>query len=201
LVEEALAYAGLLMIPGLVGGALLGERILRIYGPEFTQGATVLVVLIVANLVMSYQSQLLNTLNALNRPDLSFRVNTLFVVGNLSLNVVFVYLYGWLGAAIATVCSITISAVLAYYYLERIINVGVPVSELGRQSIAAILMGALVYAGVRIENAHVLLGHNVAVLVVLVGGGAAIYFFALICLSARFRTAIEDNLPFDVPTP
>lgn len=58
------------MIPGLVGDVILATRILRIYGDAFTQGH-VLVMLIVANLIVSYQNQLLNALGAIDRPDLS----------------------------------------------------------------------------------------------------------------------------------
>lgn len=199
IVEGSLVYAGLLMIPGLVGGIILGERILRIYGQEFTQGATVLVLLIAANLVMSYQSQLLNTLNALDRPDLSFRVNGLFVICNISLNIIFVYLYGWLGAAVATVCSVSISVGLAYHYLENIIDVAIPVDEISRQGVAALLMGGVVYICLRIERTYTLLGRNIAVLVVLVGSGAAIYVLTLLALSPRFRMTVEDNLPFELP--
>ena len=199
LVEDSLSFGGLFLIPGLFGGALLGERILRIYGPEFTQGATVLTVLIVANLFMGYQNQLLNTLNAIDRPDLSFRVNALFVVANLALNVVLIYLYGWIGAAVATALSVAISLVAAYYMLDSLIDFAIPVVEIGRQWIAALLMGGVVFGALRIENTYHLLGHNATIVVLLVGLGAAVYFALLFGISSKFRTTVERNLPFDVP--
>lgn len=199
LVEEALSYAGLLLIPGLVGGAVLGRRILRIYGEAFTQGWLVLVVLIVANLFMSYQSQLLSTLGAIDRPDLSFRVNAVFVAANVVLNVVLIYQYGWLGAAVATALSVTISLALAYRYLDTLIDVTVPATEIGRQCLAAALMGGVVYGGLWIENSYRLLEHNVLTVAILVGVGAGIYFVALLAISARFRTTVDRNLPFDLP--
>jgi O-antigen/teichoic acid export membrane protein len=199
LVEDALSYAGLLLIPGLVGGALLGERILRIYGGEFTQGATVLVVLIVANLLMSYQNQLINTLSAIDRPDLSFRANALFVLANVTLNVVLVYLYGWLGAAVATALSVVLSLGLSYHYLTTLIDVTVPAGEIGRQCLAAGLMGAVVYGGLAFENTTQLLGHNFLTVVTLVAIGAGTYFVALLAISGRFRATVDRNLPVDVP--
>ncbi len=38
LVEDSLTYGGLLLLPGFVGGGLLGDRLLRIYGPGFVEG-------------------------------------------------------------------------------------------------------------------------------------------------------------------
>lgn len=199
LLEDALSYAGLLLIPGLVGGVILGERILRIYGDEFTQGTVILGILIVAALVRAYQKQLLNTLNAIDRPDLSFRANALFVVVNLSLNVVLIYLYGWLGAAAATVLSVAVSLVVAHRYLRTIVDYAIPYTEIARQWIAAVVMGAIVFGGVQFENTHGVLGHNAATVVLLVGLGAGVYFLTLLGISPRLRTTVARNLPFDLP--
>jgi O-antigen/teichoic acid export membrane protein len=195
IVEQSLAFGGLFIIPGLFGGLLLGDRILRIYGPEFPKGTAVLAVLIVANLFMGYQKQLLNALNAVDRPELAFRANAVFVGINLSLNVVFVYLYGWLGAAIATVGSVAISLLVAYHYVSGIISFGVPYREIANQGPAALVMTAVVYAGLTVENTYHLLGHNFATVLVLVTGGAAVYFVALLVLSTEFRTTVGRNLP------
>lgn len=195
IVEQSLAFGGLFIIPGLFGGLLLGNRILRIYGPEFPKGTAVLAVLIVANLFMGYQKQLLNALNAVDRPELAFRANAVFVGINLSLNVVFVYLYGWLGAAIATVGSVAISLLVAYHYVSGIISFGVPYREIANQGAAALVMTAVVYAGLTVENTYHLLGHNFATVLVLVTVGAAVYFVALLVLSTEFRTTVGRNLP------
>jgi len=199
LTEDALAYAGLLLIPGLVGGLIIGERLLAIYGEAFRQGTAILAVLIVANLLMSYQNQLLNTLNAIDRPDRSFRVNALFVVSNVSLNVVLIYLYGWLGAAVATALSVAVSLVVAHRSLGAIVDFAIPYREIGRQWLAALVMGGVVLAGRWVENTYRFLGHNVATVVVLVGLGAGVYFFALLALSARFRATVDRNVPVEVP--
>lgn len=201
LLKDALSYAGLLLIPGFVGGVILGERILRIYGDEFTQGTAILGLLIVAGLVRAYQKQLLSTLNAIDRPDLSFRANALFVVVNLSLNVALIYLYGWLGAAVATVLSVAVSLVVAHRYLSLIIQYAIPYVEIGRQWAAAILMGVIVYGGLRVENIYGVIGHNAATVVLLVGLGAGVYFVTLLGISPDFRTTVDRNLPFDITIP
>ncbi|SFS68440.1 oligosaccharide flippase family protein [Halostagnicola kamekurae] len=199
LLEDALSYAGLLLIPGLIGGLILGERILRIYGDEFTQGTAVLGILIISALVRAYQKQLLNTLNAIDRPDLSFRANALFVVVNLSLNVALIYLYGWIGAAVATVLSVAVSLVVAHCYLKSLVEYTIPYAEIANQWFAAIIMGVIVYAGLQFENTHTVLGHNAATVVLLVGVGASVYFATLLVISSQFRTTVNRNVPFDIP--
>jgi len=199
IVEQSLTFGGLFLIPGLFGGFLLGERILRIYGPEFPEGAVILNILILANLFMGYQNQLLNTLNAIDRPDLAFRVNLVFVVVNVSLNVILVSLYGWIGAAVATATSVAVSLVLAYWHVDSIIDFRLPVGEVVRQFAAAGVMVAVVYAGLIAENTYRLVGHNFAVVILLVGIGAISYFVVLLGLSQTFRETVLRNLPVELP--
>lgn len=195
LLDAALSYAGLFLIPGLIGGGILGERILRIYGPDFTQAGTVLAILIVATLVQAYQAQFTTTLNAIDRPDLAFRVNIVFVGANLLLNVILIYFYGWIGAAVATASSVVISLCVAYYYLSSIVRVDIPVGEIGNQWVAGVLMGGVVFAGLRFEAAYLNIGHNVAVVLSLVALGATVYFAILLAISSQFRVTVADNLP------
>lgn len=195
IIEQSLTYAGLFLIPGVFGGGILGERILRIYGAEFTQGAIVLMILIVANLFMGYQKQLLGALNAIDRPDLAFRVNSLFVVANLTLNVILVYLYSWTGAAIATMVSVAISLVVAYNYLSTIVSFRLPVGEIQKQGIAAVVMATVVYGGLSVEDTYHIVTHNFLTVLVLVCLGAGVYFAVLLVLSTRFRSTVRRNLP------
>lgn len=196
LVEKSLAYGGLFLIPGLFGGALLSERILRLYGPEFSQGALILVVLVVANLIHGYQKQLLNTLNGIDRPDLAFRVNGAFVAANLVLNVVLIYFYGWLGAAVATATSAGISYVLSHLYVNSIIDFSVPKTEILYQVLASVVMGCVVYGGIWVEETFALLRSNIALVLLLVVVGAGVYFVSLLALSVEFRETVSRNLPF-----
>jgi O-antigen/teichoic acid export membrane protein len=198
IVEQSLSFGGLFLIPGFLGGTILGERVLRIYGPEFPKGVTILTLLILANLFMGYQDQLLNTLNAVDRPELAFRVNIVFVGFNLSLNVVLIYLYGWIGAAIATTVSVAISLALAYWHVNSIIEFDVPVGEIVKQWFAAILMSGVVYGGLWIESTYRILRHNVATVLLLVGIGASVYFICLFGLSTEFRETVNRNVPVDV---
>ncbi len=198
LTTDALTYAGLFLIPGIVGAAVLGDRLMRIYGGGFEVGAQVLVILLVAILVYSYNKQLLNTLNAIDRPDLAFRANGVFVLSNLVLNLALVYAIGWVGAAIATASSASIGLLFAYYYARRHVAFTVHYAEIARQWFAAIAMGAVVYGAREIGEAYWIADYNMAFVLVLVGFGAAAYFASLLAISSAFRTTVSRNLPFTI---
>ncbi|THE63249.1 transporter [Salinadaptatus halalkaliphilus] len=201
LTNDALTFAGLFLIPGIVGSAILGDRLMLVYGPGFDIGHWILVILLVGLTVYTYTKQLLNTLNAIDRPDLAFRANGAFIVTNIVLNVVLVYSIGWFGAAIATASSTAIGFVLSLYYVRKFIDTHLPYSEIGRQSIAAISMGVVVYVARQLGETN--LGwvddFNVVFVLLLVSLGAAVYFTILLVISRRFRTTVTNNLPFDVP--
>lgn len=199
MVEQSLSFGGLFSIPGLLGGVLLGERILRIYGPEFPKGATILSILILANVFMSYQQQLLNALNAVDRPDIAFRANLIFVVVNVVLNVTLVYLYGWIGAAIATCLSVLITLSVAYWEVKQLIGFQLPVREITMQWLAAGVMSVYVYAALRVQNVQGLIEQNYLIVSILVVSGAAVYFAVLLMLSAEFRNTVRRNVPVEIP--
>ncbi|ELY51870.1 oligosaccharide flippase family protein [Natronorubrum bangense] len=199
LVTDAIRYNGLFMIPGLVGAALVGERILLIYGPEFVAGSSVLLILIAARTIYGYQKQLVNTINGIDRPEIAFRINAVFVAVNVVLNVVLIWQYGWIGAAVATALAAAVTLVYAYYATCEFLEFDLPLQDVAYQCLAALLMGVVIYAmvvlGPPMEDSVV--GH--ATTVVIIGIGAAVYFVALFVLSRTFRTTVSRNLPFDVP--
>lgn len=188
--NEGLVFTGVFAIPGLFGAAVLGPRLLRIYSPEFTQGATILVVLIAARTVAAFGSQFLSAINAIDRPDVAFRINLAFVAANLALNVALVWLYGWYGAAAATGTSALLSLVLGYAALAHLIGrPDVPVGEILREVGAGAVMGGVVY-----ELTFVFpRGHYGTI--ALVGVGAAVYTAVLVSISTRVRSKALSLLP------
>jgi len=192
LVSNGLAYTGLFLIPGFVGVLFIGETVLGIYGSEFRQATTVLAILVAARLIYAYEAQFVMMLNALDHPDVAFRVNVLFVVANIILNLVLVSIYGWVGAAVGTALAALVGLVSAYYALADRITVQIPLGELSRQFAAAGVMGVALY-----PFQDLLLGlvrKPIPEALVLVGFGAAVYFCVLTVLSAHFRTTIQDNI-------
>lgn len=197
-VTDSLAYSGLIAIPGLFGGILIGDRLLSIYGEKFAEGAAVLGLLILAMLIYDYQNQLSNALNAIDRPDLSFRINLIFIIVNITLNVVLVLMFGWVGAAIATVVAATVGLLVAFYYVERNLEFDVPFGELSRQLSAAGMMALIIWgARTGIETAGIF-AHNAVIVLVLVALGAVTYLSSLLAISKQFRSTVADNIPNSV---
>ena len=201
LTEDALSFAGLILIPGLVGGVVIGDRLLVIYGEAFVAGTDVLAILIVALLIYTYNKQLLNTLNAVDRPDLSFRSNAVFIVANVTLNAILIWQIGWIGAAIATALSAAIGLAVTFYYAQRLLAFAIPFHEIIRQWIAALLMGVTVYYTRQFSETNLawVYDNNTIFVVSLVTLGGMIYFTTYFVISRTFRKTVSRNLPFDMP--
>ncbi|WP_262176965.1 polysaccharide biosynthesis C-terminal domain-containing protein [Haloarcula laminariae] len=187
LVSDSLLFTGIFLIPGLFGALAIGDRILRIYGPEFAQGAYILVILLAARTVHTFGRQAINTLNGLDYPRATFRVNTAFILLNLVLNVGLVSLFslyglGWYGAAVATLLS---SCGYLWYgwqmLTDRAGSIPVPAGDIAKQGLASVVMGAAVYSLTPFVPA------SLPYTLTLVALGAAIYGAVLVVISAEVR--------------
>ncbi len=199
LVSDSLTYGGLVIVPGLFGAVLLGDRLLLIYGEEFVQGTAVLAILIVATLVRGYQKQLVNVINGVDRPDVAFRINGVVIAANVVLNVALILQFGWVGAAIATALSATIGLALSFFALRRLVAFEIPTGELARQFGAAAGMAVVVYVAREAIETTGVIERNVSIVLLLVALGATVYFLSLLGISARFRETVAANSPVRIP--
>jgi len=180
--EEGLVFVGIFAIPGFFGSLIIGGDLLSIYRPVFSQGQPILLLLIVARLIDAYASQLISVLAAIDRPEFVFRVGAAFTVVNIGLNVLLIWSFGWIGAAIATCLAAFVELVLGYVYLTRIIGkTKIPVWTIGAEFGAGLLM-----AGVLLVITQFIPVTNYTVLG-LVALGAGIYVGVLLGVSARVR--------------
>lgn len=193
IVEDSFSYTGLFMIPGLIGGVVIGDWILSIYSQEYRVAYGVLLLLISARLVYSYGAQLMTAINAIDRPDLTFRIHVVFVVVNLVLNIVLISTLGWIGAAIATLISSFIPLVLGLILLNRLLSVSFAesIKKILFQAFAALVMAAIVYAG------RTVLNESIITTLFLISIGSLVYFIMLLVLSSQFRDVVIRNLPLD----
>jgi O-antigen/teichoic acid export membrane protein len=183
--ESALMFTGVVVIPGFVGSILLGEDLLALFGPEFTRGVVVLPILVTWSLIVSYERVLQNTIDALDRPDLTFRANLVYIVVNILGNVTLVYYYGWIGAAVATSGSAALSLVATWWYSRNLFDPDYPFGEVTKQVLAAWAMAVVVYPVSLITT-----NFPRAYVLVPVAVGAGIYFIVLILLSTRVRNQV-----------
>jgi len=188
--DEALAFSGILVIPGLAGAAVIGDRVLRFYRPEFDQGTTVLLILIAAYLADTFASQFTNVINGVDRPDAAFRVNAMFIVCNVVLNTALIWGLGWTGAAVATAVSSVLRAVAGYWMLGAIVGpVSIPVRTLSTQVVAAVCMAVTVYAVAWLVPP----GRPGTLL--LAAFGSVVYAVVLLAVSVRVRSKALSLVP------
>lgn len=197
--SDALAFSGLFIIPGCIGAIIVGRGLLNLYGTEFMQGYLILIILIGSTLCFSYQRQFLATMDALNRPDLSFRVNLFFTIANMGLNVGLVYSFGWYGAAVATFLSALCSLILSYIIMRTLLPFVFPYLEITRQLLAALVMGGLVYTLLEVMSSFGLDIIRFGPVSIAIGFGGVTYFTSLYVISPRFRTVLNDNIPLRIP--
>lgn len=149
LVEEslsrAISYSLILAVPVFTGGVLLGDKLLFFfYGAEFTTGYTTLMVLLAVQVVNVFQYFFTMYLDALDYPKESFKVTAVGVAANIVLNIALIPLIGILGAAIATLVTMTLNALLARRALSRLITIRLERRSLLNIVTASIVMGILV---------------------------------------------------------
>lgn len=202
LVSDSLLYNGLLIIPGLFGAFILARPLLRIYGPEFIEGATVLWILVLAALLYGYQEQFMYALNAIDYPNIAFRVNLVFIGLNVLLNIALVLQMGFVGAAIATAISAGTGLVLSFFAFRSKASFEIPISEISKQFFSAATMAVIIYSAREFSKGLTLdfdmipyVTGNTVILVALVSAGAFIYFTVLLSLSSRFRETLLANAP------
>ena len=193
LFSNSLKYAGLFAIPGLVGGYILGDDLLAVFGDEFRAGSHILVLLIGSTLFFSYQRQFRSLLNASDYPDKTFRIVVIFLGLNTVLNIILISQYGWTGAAVATFSSMLFSSIHSYFEAIRVIKFNLPIKFIFKQLFSSGMMGTILLVVIESSIMPELPYPEVRVLI-LVGIGAGIYFLILTVISPDFRTTIRRNI-------
>lgn len=151
LVEESLAraisYSLILAIPVFTGGILLSDKLLYFfYGEDFISGYKSLIILLLVQVVNVFQYLFTMYLDALDHPEESFKVTALAAIVNILLNIALIPIMGILGAAIATLVTMMLNALLARHILSGIINIRLEYRTLLNIVKASIAMGITVGA-------------------------------------------------------
>jgi O-antigen/teichoic acid export membrane protein len=166
--EEAVTYALLLVVPAVVGVALVGDQFMQVVY-EFDRGGTVLLVLVAGMLFQAVKDIVQSTLLGTERQRAVFWTNVVSLTANGLLTLLLIPRYGMVGAAVATSLTAGVAAVLQLGYLRQHLAIGVETGALVWQVGAATLMGGLVYGLSRV------VADGPLALVVLVATGGAIY--------------------------
>lgn len=181
--SKGVTYSLLLAVPVFVGGVLLGDKMLYFfYGESFAQGAKTFYVLLVVQLVNVFMFLQTMYLNALNRPKESFKVTAVAASVNILLDLILIPVLGIIGAAIATLITMTMNSFLAYLALRRIISLKLEFQGIRNILIASIIMGL----GVRCYRVLVPLS-NIWLTLIPIMFGAILYILLLLKLDTNIR--------------
>ena len=148
LIEESLSraftYSLILALPLFVGGALLGDRLLYFfYGADFVSYTT-LMILFIVQIVNIFQYFFTTYLGAMDQVKELFKITVVAVAANIALNAALIPVMGISGAAVATLVTMSLNAVLARRVLARMITLRLERSSLLNIFKATVVMGAVV---------------------------------------------------------
>lgn len=181
--SRATSYALIFAIPMLIGGAILGNRLLYyLYGASFAVGASALVIIIGARVVQSIFQIYSNFLMATDNVKYQFFGLFAGILVNLVLACILVPLIGLPGAAIASVLNAVVSTIVCRQYLRRIIPIHIDwkifrdiLAGTGSMTVVLLLLDQ-----VPLQQSALTTGGMVAI-------GAAVYLAILFAVNSQLR--------------
>ena len=124
-ITRGITLSLLLAIPVAMGGCLLSERLLNFfYGADFAEGATVCSILLIMQIVAVFISLMGVALTASDHARQSFYASATAAILNIILNIVLIPILGINGAAIATLISYTLNAIMISHDKQDRTNCG-----------------------------------------------------------------------------
>jgi O-antigen/teichoic acid export membrane protein len=181
----ACTYSLIFAIPLLVGGVLLGGPLLYyFYGATFASGLLTLIILFIMRTIQSLQQIFFTFLMGVDQAQKAFSVTLVMAIANLGLDIFLVPAWGIVGAAIASLLTIGMSTVYAYFQISGIIPTTFDWRSIGHVLLAATVMGASILLMDRIIPRN---GASHALVLVVMG--ALVYFLVLVVIDPDVRRA------------
>ena len=197
-VSRGITFGLILAVPVLFGGIFLADKLLYyFYGADFAAGAAACCILFAVQIVSVFTTFLGTALSASDHAKQSFYATATAAVVNIILNCILIPILGINGAAISTLISYSLNAVLIAYFLRRYISIRIEKRSIFHIIISAAVMGIFVF----IYTLFVPLD-NVILTLIPVAVGAFIYFFLLFKIDRGIRDEIAGMVKtFGIPWP
>ena len=197
-VSRGITFGLILAVPVLFGGIFLADKLLYyFYGADFAAGAAACCILFAVQIVSVFTTFLGTALSASDHAKQSFYATATAAVVNIILNCILIPILGINGAAISTLISYSLNAVLIAYFLRRYISIRIDKRPIFHIIISAAVMGIFVF----IYTLFVPLD-NVILTLIPVAVGAFIYFFLLFKIDRGIRDEIAGMAKtFGIPWP
>lgn len=189
LLSETIAAALFVAIPAFFGVVVFSKEILELsFGAEYTTGWLVLITLTGEKVVQSVHNIISRSLQGIDRPDLAAKAVSISLVLNFILNIILVFEYGIMGAAVATAISFIVNSALHAYYLSRFVSIRIPYIRIGGCVAASFGMGIILY----IVKSTVLIS-SLPILLLVIGLGMTVYIGIALVIPPS-RAIILENI-------
>jgi O-antigen/teichoic acid export membrane protein len=189
-IAKAFTYSLFVAIPITAGGIILSEKLLYyLYGASFVSGAPVLMILLFVQIVNIFMFLLTMCLNAMDMPRTSFYITAASAVLNIALNILLIPQFGIIGAAVASLVTILINAVLAYMMLKSSLHI-----RIDKRGILNLIVSAMIMSVALSACVYLFPIRNFADLVLVLGFGALIYFVSVLGIDRAIRNDLKELL-------
>ena len=197
-VARGITFSLLLAIPVAFGGFLLSEPLLYyFYGADFAAGTTVCSILLIMQIIAVFTVLLGVALTASDHARQAFYATSVAAILNIVLNVILIPIVGINGAAIATLISFSLNAVLISHFLKRYITIRIELRPIAHIITSSLIMALFVFIYMQFVSLD-----NVFVTMIPVIIGALIYFFVLLKLDSGIHNEISGMITtFGLPWP
>lgn len=189
LVSDAMTASLLLIVPSVVGVAVIGREILGVvFGLEYTIAAAAFLVLMIEKLPQAVNLVFDKAIQAFDRPKYGAIATVISLSMNVTLNVLLVPRYGLVGAAVATLLSVIVNTAILGYYLSRLTTVRFPARDIGWTVLAAAGMGLVLVLVTRT------IGVDTPTALIAVVGGSAVVYAGGVLAAPPLRVKIVENV-------
>lgn len=143
--SKAITYSLILALPMLVGAIMLGDKILYyFYGNEFVNGYSSLIILLLVQIINIFFYIGTTYLTAFEIMKDLFKITLFAMVANILLNALLIPLIGIAGAALATLITMTMNAILALKLLSNKIEIKLEFKSIKNLIISTLIMGTVI---------------------------------------------------------
>lgn len=197
-ISRSITYGLFFAIPVCVGGWLLGDKMLfYFYGASFETGYYALIILFLVQIANVFMFQIVSALSAINRPKDNFKSTSIASVINIGLNLLLIPVIGIIGAAVATLFTMTINSILGGYFLKKEVSL-----DIERKAIMSIILCSLVM-GIFVFLFRYFIGlSNSILLITVIAISGIIYLLLIFRLDHEIHNDIKDlATQFGIPWP
>lgn len=144
--EKSFKYLLCLILPVAVGTTILADKIILIlYGQEFVNSIIALQILIWVMMFLFFTQLFATVLGAINKQNFITKIAVATVITNVSLNLLLIPEFSYIGAAITTIFSGAIDFALHFYFVSKYLS-KLPIHKIvAKPLICSLVMGFFVF--------------------------------------------------------